>query len=72
MSSDADKKIELLIRYLDMQLLAQKAILDGFNKVAPGMINPYHKGVIDTLESVMSTANNIKDGFKDIEKIQND
>lgn len=57
--SDADKKIELLIRYLDMQLLAQKKLADL------GISSPYGRGCIDALENVMIAALNIKNEFAD-------
>lgn len=58
--SDADKKINLLIKYLDIQLLQQRAMAKQF-----GSISEYGEGYINALEVVMIAALNIKNEFAD-------
>ncbi len=58
--NDSDKKILLLIKYLDIQLLRRKADLDKL-----GTLSEYGTGCLDMLETIMIAALSIKNEFND-------
>lgn len=56
--SELNKKIEVLIRYIDGQLLIQKQLIDAMGRP----MSPYAEGYINALEVLLIAANAIRTG----------
>lgn len=66
MAKPEDLKLDLLIRFIDIQLLQLKAISEKF--AVEGKISDYGNGCIDTYELILSAALNIKNEFSEYTK----